>query len=254
MPTSSSFKKLFPKSFILNKPKDIVSGDFYWIKEIDTKKYIAVADCTGHGVPGGFMSMLGISFLDEIVTSYPDFNAGEILSSIREKIKFALKQENKENQQKDGMDITFCIIDSDKKTIDYAGAYNPLYLLRKTKENFIENLSKNNYRFVNKEDISLFDIKADKQPIAVHIKEHEFNNQKIKYMTGDRIYLFSDGFADQTGGELSKKFLSKHFKELLLNIQSDNITQHGTILEKTISNWQRNTTQVDDILVVGIEL
>ncbi len=254
LPTEKNWRTTFPNSFILNKPKAIVSGDFYWIRQIGKLKYIAVADCVGHGVPGGFMSMLGISFLDEIVKEQFFLSPGEILNQLRRKIKNTLKQGDPENSMNDGMDISFCIIDETNKTICYAGAYNSLYLVRKKAENLPLELEPKKYKTTENKTCFLYDIKATRQPIATYINETPFDSQFFKFEPKDRIYMFSDGYADQIGAKTEKKYLTKNFKRLLLSVQDVEIKEQLDILDENLKNWQGNEEQIDDILVVGIEL
>ena len=202
--------------FILYKPKEVVSGDFYWIKKIENKTIFAVADCTGHGVPGAFMSMLGISYLNELVTNNNTLPANEILNKLREKVKMAFIQNNKSTIA-DGMDIALCIIDFDKMKLQYSGAYSPLYIIR-------ENL--------------IIEYKADRQPIGDYPKEKEFSLNKIDLQKNDVLYLFSDGYKDQKGGEKNKKFMAKQFKELLLSIHKNKLIKQKEILNITFENWK----------------
>lgn len=252
LPTDELWNKHFPKSFILNMPKDIVSGDFYWIKQVCNKEYIAVADCTGHGVPGGFMSMLGISFLDEIVIEQQCKTTGEILNQLRDKIKKALNQAV--GTQKDGMDISLCAINRELMQIEYSGAYNSLYLIRNKKDNYEIELDENRLKIEETDSHILYDIKANRQPIAIYRKEKSFDSSKINIKENDRFYMFSDGFVDQTGSDKGKKYLTKNFKKFLLTIQEKNMTEQYEELKNTINNWKKDQDQVDDILVVGVEI
>ena len=233
LPDKEFMKKEMPEHFVLFKPKDIVSGDFYWVKKIRNFLIIAAVDCTGHGVPGAFMSMLGTSFLNETVSKAKFDKANEILERLRKMVKISLKQTGKDIEQRDGMDMALCILDLDNKEMQYAGAYNPLYLIRNGE---------------------LIEYKADRQPIGFHYVEKEFTNHVIRLQEGDAIYIFSDGFYDQLGGELNKKFLSKNFKSLLLEINKESMDQQKDLLEKTLREWMKNMEQIDDILVMGIRV
>ncbi len=239
-----NIEKLTAENFVFFKPKDIVSGDFYWFDKIEKpgKENIilaAVADCTGHGVPGALMSMLGISSLSELVkeielktTRIP--NAGQILNDLRSRIKVSLRQTGKSGEQKDGMDIALCMIDYEDKKIHFAGAYNPMILIR---------------------DGKLIEYKGDRMPIGIHIgEEKEFTNHTIDYFIGDVVYLFSDGFADQFGGNNGRKFLIKNLKELLLSIHHEPMEKQKILLESTLENWKKNYDQVDDISVIGFKI
>ena len=233
LPLNDLISDIFPEHCILYKPRDIVSGDFYWIKQIQNKVVIAVADCTGHGVPGAFMSLLGIMLLNESVSSIDDLSASSILNKLRDKVKDALRQTGKRNEQKDGMDMALCILDKESQVIQYAGAYNPLYLIRNNE---------------------IIETKADKNPIGIYVMEKpSFTDHNIKIENGDIIYLFSDGYVDQMG-ENNKKFLRKNFKDLLLNIHHKPMYEQKEILDSTIENWKKDEKQVDDILVFGFKI
>src|SRR5512133_1034181 len=177
LPGPDLFRRFLPDSFIYFKPKDIVSGDFYWLNRSREMLILAVADCTGHGVPGAFMSVLGISFLNEIVGRGCFFNAANILNQLRERVMKALHQTGEWNEQKDGMDISLCIIQKEKKEMHFAGANNPIYIVRNG---------------------SLIEYKADKMPIGISAgTEKSFTNNRIDLEVGDTIYLFTDGYVDQ---------------------------------------------------------
>ncbi len=228
------WNKISKDHFILFKPKDIVSGDFYWAYNTPNGRSIfALADCTGHGVPGGFMSMLGNSFLNEIVIENKLFKADEILNKLRSKIIMALEQKGGE-QQKDGMDMTLCVWNKLENTLEFSAANNPLWIVRD--ENFIE-------------------YKADKMPIGTYLEEDKpFTATLIQLQKGDMIYLSTDGFADQFGGPKGKKLKYKTMIELLVkNSHQDMITQKQ-LLEESLVNWQGIHHQVDDVSVIGIKV
>ncbi|MCD4794017.1 MAG: tetratricopeptide repeat protein [Bacteroidales bacterium] len=226
--------------FIFYKPKDIVSGDFYWIKRIGFNVVIAIADCTGHGVPGAFMSMLGISSLNEVITKTRFDNAGRILDRLRNKVKKSLGQTGKELEQKDGMDMVLIIIDTENMKLQYAGANNPLMRIS---------------------DGTVDLIKADRMPIGIHHNEPNFHNHIIDIKKGDLFYAYSDGFQDQFGGEKGRKYMSKRFRNMLFEIHEKPMSEQEEILKTTLSKWQSykdkagNTfEQVDDILIVGVKI
>lgn len=239
MPTKEQFERAFDNYFILFKPRDIVSGDFYWFKKIKNFAVVVAADCTGHGIPGAFMSILGISMLNELITKRSFDSPGVIMNRLRKKIKSTLRQEGKALEQKDGMDMALCIIDLENKELQFAGAYNPLYLIRKHTDN-------NTYELIQK--------KANRQPIGIHIAEKDFTSHYLKLQPNDSIYIFSDGYIDQIGGENDKKFMTKRFKRLLLNSQHLNMKQQKQALEKAFIDWKGAHRQLDDILVIGIRL
>jgi serine phosphatase RsbU (regulator of sigma subunit) len=229
-----------PEYFILQKPKDIVSGDFYWFKKIKNLLYIAVADCTGHGVPGAFLSILGILGLNQIITKRSVNHPNFILTELRKKIKRMLNQYKKAFETNDGIDIAFCLINFDDNTLEYAGANCPLYLVR-------NNGKHNNIEFIVK--------KANRMPVGIHPNDKQgFTNHKIKLRNGDKLYMFSDGYVAQFGGEHNKTFKTKRFQDVLMTIQNKPMLEQGVILDKTIENWRGNYEQVDDILVLGVQI
>ncbi|MDK2978165.1 MAG: hypothetical protein PWP52_879 [Bacteroidales bacterium] len=234
LPPNRFIQHLLSQHFIFYKPRDIVSGDFYWIKQIDEKIFIAAADCTGHGVPGALMSMLGITFLNEIVNKNPEIHANEILNELRTHIISSLRQTGSIGESRDGLDIALCILNHKKRLLEYAGANNPLYLIRKGKLN---------------------EIKADRMPIGIHRKAKEsFYNHEITLHKDDLIYIFSDGFIDQFGGKDGRKYLTGNFKKLLIENHQKPLSEQKQILEKTFEEWKGERKQLDDILVIGFKI
>jgi len=217
--------------FVLYKPRDIVSGDFYWVDQIDNKQIVITADCTGHGVPGAFMSMLGVSLLNEIIHNKRITQPDQILNTLRENIVSSLKQLEIKSDVKDGMDMTACVIDYDKDLLEFSGANNPLIMIR---------------------DGELTHIKGDKMPVAIHDTMDPFTKQRIELKKGDAIYTFSDGYPDQFGGPNEKKFLIKNFKEVLLQIHQLSMYEQGIKLDEVFEEWKKEVDQVDDVTVVGI--
>ena len=232
-PPERLFTQNFNSHFILYKPKDVVSGDFYYLKETQNSCIIAVADCTGHGVPGAFVSMLGISFLNEIITGKGEKNAAQILEELRQKVKISLNQTDHNSTSKDGMDIAICVINKETKRLSFSGANNPLYIFR---ENHFD------------------EIKATRNPIGTHPKEIDFVNNEIQLQEKDKFYIFSDGYMDQFGGEKGTKFKKNRFRELIKTVHSKPFVDQHKIINNTLNNWQTNTEQTDDILVIGIEM
>lgn len=236
-PSLEKLEAYFEQYFVLFRPKDIVSGDFYYAKQKGRNLIIAAADCTGHGVPGAFMSVLGISHLNEIISKGVLNKPNEILNELRIRIKRSLHQEGQIGQTKDGMDIALCIVDIESTIIQYAGAHCPLYLIRKGEPNF-----------------ELMEFKADLMPIGVHPKdETSFTNYEIELRHGDTLYLFTDGFVSQTGGTNFETFKRKRFQETLLKIQGNSLEEQNRILEQTLTDWQGSYEQVDDILIIGMK-
>ncbi len=233
LPSRDFLDRLLPEHFIFFKPRDIVSGDFYWANYIREKLIITAADCTGHGVPGAFMSMLGIAFLNEIVNKQEQIDASIILNQLRNEIIQALGQTGAEGEAKDGMDMALCIIDPKQKTLQFAGANNPLYHIRKKE---------------------LMETKGDKMPVAIHERMPPFTSHTISLESGDALYLFSDGYADQFGGTRGKKFMYKAFKNLLTEISVKSMSGQAEILEKTMADWQGTYEQIDDMVIIGIRI
>jgi sigma-B regulation protein RsbU (phosphoserine phosphatase) len=234
LPHNSYIEKLFPDYFVLNIPKNIVSGDFYWVGEKNNKKIVSVADCTGHGISGAFMTMAGIAFLNEIINKYDFENANEVLFLLRDKVMTLLKQKGLEGEAADGMDISLCIFEADNTFMQYAGANNPIYV-------------------INNDKIDIYN--ADRMPIGIHVNYNcPFTNIGIKLNKGDMIYLFSDGYPDQFGGPKGKKFRYGQFQKLLMKISREPMNIQKDILYKTIIDWKGKEEQVDDILIMGIRV
>jgi serine phosphatase RsbU (regulator of sigma subunit)/HAMP domain-containing protein len=235
LPPDSIVKKLLPDSFILYKPKDIVSGDFYWIEKKGKKIFFSAVDCTGHGVPGAFMSIVGYNILKHIVNKLNELEPATILNYLNNGVSETLHQGLDENTTRDGMDIALCSIDFEKNEIEYAGAYNPMYIIRNNE---------------------LIEIKADKFPIGMYIGENQkyYTNNKFNLEKGDTVYIFSDGYVDQFGGDKGKKFMAKQFRQTLLDIQSLSMAQQKQHLDSTIEKWKGSQEQVDDILVIGVRV
>ncbi|HZL76717.1 MAG TPA: tetratricopeptide repeat protein [Bacteroidales bacterium] len=234
LPGPSEIKGFSSKSFILYLPKDIVSGDFYWFSEIKSKLILVAGDCTGHGVPGALMSMLGISFLEEIVNEREITESGQILNELRKEVQRALHQKGIREEAKDGMDIALCVIDRSKKTIQFSGAYNSLYLIRMGE---------------------LIEYPADRMPIGIFdLSDKGFSSQDISFLPGDIIYMFSDGYADQFGGPNNKKFKNSALKELLTKIHGLPLKEQKKRLESEFLKWKGDNPQTDDVLVIGMKL
>jgi serine phosphatase RsbU (regulator of sigma subunit) len=217
--------------FVLYKPLDIVSGDFYWVSRRDNLQIIIAADSTGHGVPGAFMSMLGVTMLNELVLAKNVVMPDQILEGLREGIVAALKQTVDEDNVKDGMDMAVCLIDFSTSTLYYAGANNPLYLIR---------------------DKELTHYRPDKMPVAIHYNMGNFTLHKIDLKKGDCLYIFSDGYADQFGGPDQRKFMTKQLREVLVSISDKPMIQQGAKLTELFTSWQGDNPQVDDVTLIGV--
>ena len=294
LPTEDYIKEIIPPTesglashFILFKPKDIVSGDFYFITKI--KKYLVAAavDCTGHGIPGAFMSMLGTASLNEIINNEEITQTDQVLNELRNYIIKSLQQKGFLHEAKDGMDIALVVINTETNMLQFSGAINSLYIVRKdrkevgSRQSNYAKASLDKSAVGNKEKVgnrqsavgknlksqipnpnsliqsfnhSLIEIKGDKMPVAIFDNMTNFTFHEIQLQKGDSLYIFSDGYADQFGGEQGKKFKYSQFKELLLSIQAQSMEEQKAILAQTFEDWKGDLEQVDDILVMGIRI
>lgn len=241
LPPDAVVKKYLPKSFVLFKPKDIVSGDFYWVDHRNGKSYVAAVDCTGHGVPGAFMSIVGYNLLKEILNNSngqelpPSVIMDKMSKGVVKTLNAKSGGEDSSQQTKDGMDMSLCIVDYDKMQMQFAGAFNPLYLVRNG---------------------TVTQYKGDKFPVGLRAEEEirNFTNNVIQLKPGDTFYIFSDGYADQFGGPKGKKFMAGNFRELLLQTSKLPIEKQKNMLDKNIETWKGDLEQVDDILVIGVQI
>lgn len=232
-PAPEDIKLILKDYFIFYKPRDIVSGDFYWINKQGSKIIIIAADCTGHGVPGAFMSMLGVAFLNEIVNKENITNPARILDRLRENIILALKQRGDRTAPSDGMDVAAITIDPRDNKLEFAGANNPLYLIQ---------------------NAQLVETKGDKMPVSIHSKMYPFTSHEFKIQEGDKIYIFSDGYADQFGGEKGKKLKYGPFKDMLLSFGDMSMEEQKLTIERNYHIWKGDFSQIDDVLVMGIKI
>lgn len=235
LPPEHIIKRLLPKSFIFLLPKDIVSGDFYFLNRKKNNIMLAAVDCTGHGVPGALMSIVAFIEINKAIKEKHLIKPSKILESVNEGINETLRITNEDNSIKEGLDIAFCSLNRKTNKLSFAGAHNPLYLIR---------------------DKELIEYKADKYPIGIYYGESEkkFTNNDIQLQKGDVVYIFSDGFADQFGGKHNRKYLSKRFKETLLGISELPIKSQEEELTKEFYSWKRDWEQVDDVLVIGFKI
>lgn len=231
LPPVQVMKKILPRSFVLFKPKDIVSGDFYWFEEVDGLRMFAAVDCTGHGVPGAFMSLVGHNGLNQAVKEHGLRRPAEILDDLNKVAQNSLNKGQDDISVRDGMDIALCVLNEEKKELYYAGANCPLYIMRNG---------------------ALHQIKANKQPIGgFDTGRKPYTEHTIQLEKGDVIYIFSDGFADQFGGPNEKKFLYRRFRETIITIHNKEMDDQKEILLETLLKWKGANEQVDDILVIG---
>ena len=252
LPSPAYIDKILSDYFTVYKPKDIIGGDFYWVREIEGYSVVIVADSTGHGVPGALMSMLGVTLLNEQFRTFGIRQPGVILGHLRSKVKEILAPEGSGYDQTDGMDMAIAIIDPEKKELQFAGANRPLFLFRK-KLPVVETQTIP-YSSLEDDEYELCAIKGDKQPIGVHWEENEFTNHSIKIQEHDSLYIFSDGFVDQYGGEKRKKFKSSNFKKLLLSVQAESMKNQKILIEDAFEEWRGSNEQIDDVCVIGVRL
>lgn len=230
LPSDLYFKKVLRDAFVFFSPKEIVSGDFYWVRKNLNRIFVVAADCTGHGVPGAFMSMIGVELLNKIIIDQKIRKPSEVLSVMSKGIERTFNRDEEQDRiMKDGMDMGLCVIDLEKKTLDYAGAFFPLYIIRENK---------------------LIEIKGDRLSIGVDVS-NIFTNNQISLQDGDVVYMFSDGYTDQFGGPNNKKFMFRRFRHLLLTIHNFPMEEQKSLLKESIESWKRNNEQVDDLMVLG---
>ncbi len=233
LPRNEVFDNLFGEHFIFFKPRDIVSGDFYWISQNGHKIILTAADCTGHGVPGSLMSMLGITMLHEIVNEKNVIHSEEILNQLRLSIARTLKQEGKIGEQKDGIDMALVIYDTKTRQLEFSGANNPIYIIRNGE---------------------MLEYKGNNMPVAFYEKMSDFTRYTLDMKQGDRVYMFTDGFPDQFGGPQGKKFKYRPFKDLLLEVSERPMEEQQRILSLIFDEWKGDLSQIDDVLVIGLRL
>jgi serine phosphatase RsbU (regulator of sigma subunit) len=234
LPPDNQVKRLLPDSFILYKPKDIVSGDFYWVEEWGDSILVAAADCTGHGVPGAFMSIVGNNLLQQAVNVFGLTKPSLILNNVNKNISRMLHQSEETSSVKDGMDIALISIEKGTRKLEYAGAFNPLWIIRNGE---------------------IVEVAPDKHPVGAFLDEElkQFTNHELELQKGDAIYIFTDGYADQFGGPKGKKFKYSQLKDILLKNNHLAMTAQKELLSTQIENWKGNLEQIDDILIIGIK-
>lgn len=234
LPSEGEMSALLKDYFILYKPSNIVSGDFYWIHVNGNYDILAAIDCTGHGVPGGFMSMLSYSLLNDVVQNNKIESAGHVLNLLKEKLTLSLHQSNEKFTQSDGLDISLCLFDKQRSKVQFAGAYMPLIIIR-------------NHEIIQ--------IKGDRMPIGRFFKEKpSFTNHEIAIEANDVFYLYSDGYHDQMGGPDKKRFLTSRLKNRLLEVNQMPFDKQKAILDQTIEDWKGHLDQIDDIMVLGFKV
>ena len=234
LPEPAYLDKVLNEYFIFHMPRDIVSGDFYYCTRIEEFTILAAGDCTGHGVPGALMSIMGGSFLNDIMSGRGPWKASRILNLLRERVMKALHQTGIDEENKDAIDMALLVFNEDTGELQFAGANNPMYHVRNGK---------------------LKEIKADKMPVGINaIEEDSFTNHTLQLISDDMVYIFSDGYADQFGGEKNKKFKYGPFKKMLSSIAGEELTVQKQKLFSTFQSWKGEYDQVDDVLVIGLKL
>jgi serine phosphatase RsbU (regulator of sigma subunit) len=234
MPEEEYLKGLFTDHFVLFLPKDIVSGDFYYAVQNERYACVAAGDCTGHGVPGALLSILGICFLNEVMQIKSELRANRILNMMREKVMKALHQTDSSTETKDSMDVSLCVLDNENNTLQYAGANRPMLFMRNGK---------------------ISELKPDKMTIGLApLKERPFTNNSVEIKPGDTFYLFSDGFSDQFGGGNDKKFKYKNFKRIIESVEGLPMARQKEYLESAFEEWKGKEQQVDDVMIFGFQI
>ncbi len=235
LPPAELIASLLPTACIYYKPKDIVSGDFYWVEKSGEEIYFAAVDCTGHGVPGAFMSIIGYNGLNQAIKEYPSASPAQILDELNSSVSKSLHQQVEDFHLRDGMDISLCKYNPKNKTLEFAGAYNHLYVLR-------------NYEFIK--------YNADKRPIGAFSDQVKkpFTNHLIQLESGDSIFIFTDGYVDQFGGDRNKKLKIRNFKQILTDIHDKQPTDQRELLNLAFNNWKQEEEQVDDVLVMSLKI
>ena len=262
LPSQEIVSKHFEQNFILYWPRDIVSGDFYWTAEVNNQKLFAVADCTGHGIPGAFMSMLGISLLNEIVKREHLTKPKEVLNNIKDNLLNALQQEDEENEVRDGMVMAFCALNekNGKITLEYAGSQTPCYIVKSENQNVA--ITTHIEKTTSNGEVALYTIKPDIIPISKHFKDNSFKSYSVELERGDMVYLTSDGIIDQLGGPSYKKFSTKRLQKILLDIHLLDSDAQKDYIERKLLDWinfpdpvtESPSDQIDDICVMGIRI
>ncbi len=233
LPRQSFLNRFFEESFVIYKPRDIVSGDFYWFSDVDNCVVVVCADCTGHGVPGGLMSMLGVSHLNEIVNHQKIIEPAEILESLRKKIKESLHQTGNRDEQKDGLDMSVCVFNPQSCQVKFAGANNAVFLVHNGQ---------------------LEEFKPTRNPIGVHSKEVSFTQETISVEKWDQVFMFTDGYVDQFGGEKNRQFSKTGLKNKIMQYCNMPMNEQKTRLEADLSDWMKDHDQLDDITLIGIRV
>jgi serine phosphatase RsbU (regulator of sigma subunit) len=264
LPDRSLLNSFFDSHYIIHLPKDIVSGDFYWLREYNNKIFIALADCTGHGIPGAFMSFLGHSLLNEAFIRFTSLNdmthllqPNIIMNYLRTRIKESLKQTGDTGEVSDGMDLGFCIYDKNTSDIKFSGANIPLVIIRKRTDTIEAELSSNKIEvFRIDSNREMLYVKPDRMPLGIYVNEVSFTNYNIHIEKGDQLYIFTDGFEDQMGGEKDKKFSRSRLLQLIRSIAGESNNDQYNQLMDVFMDWKSaaNQEQIDDVSFIGLKV
>jgi serine phosphatase RsbU (regulator of sigma subunit) len=248
LPNEVLLTERFNDSFILFKPKDIVSGDFYWVENKGNSCYVSVVDCTGHGVPGAFISLIGYNLLNRTVNELNQKEPSDILSTMDSQLEDLLSKSS--IVVKDGMDLSLCKFDvlKTKTKLSFSGAHNSIWIIRDVNKKAIGNT------LMKSEDFILYELKANRQSIGGHTEKQEFTQENVDLEKGDILYLFSDGYADQFGGSKGKKFKYGQLRELIISISGKTMSEQKNILDNSIEKWRGKHDQVDDVCIIGIKI
>ena len=252
LPSPQTMGKILPESFVYFNPKDIVSGDFYWIDGKGEYSYFAAVDCTGHGVPGALVSVVGHNSLNRVLNEYKVSLPSKMLDKLNDIVEETFSKNS--SNVKDGMDIALCRLNQETLKLDYSGANNPLYIIRNSNKVIASELA--DYKILENEENgqTLIEVKANKQPIGDYEFKKPFTNHTFQLFPGDSIYIFSDGFADQFGGEKGKKFMYKPFKRMLTEVSTFSMNNQRIKIESIFSQWKSGVEQIDDVCILGVKI
>ncbi|MFO7864875.1 MAG: SpoIIE family protein phosphatase, partial [Salinivirgaceae bacterium] len=257
LPDNYQIQELLPDHFIMYEPRDIVSGDFYWMRQIEHKAIIAVGDCTGHGVPGAFMSMLALSFLNEIIYDVAKISAADILTELSTKIKYLLKPNSDDKALRDSIDMSLVVIDYENLQMQFSGAQSLMMFIRPGIHNDLSGVTDHIKIQQNPElNNTLFQVSGLKRPVGFDYRQHHksFYNQVFQLIEGDVVYLFSDGYIDQLGGPRNMRFSRKKFKNILSENYQKPFDLQKKVLEEEYNKWKGDGTQIDDIIIFGFRI
>lgn len=252
LPSADYIQKRYPRMFVFYRPKDIVSGDFYWLHQTGKTLIFSVADCTGHGVPGALLSMVGHDGLNRCINEHHLRRPSDILDRLTAMVRETFA--NADREVRDGMDMALCSLDLESGAVEFAGANNPLWIVRKVNDDQ-DGEGKGNPEFsMEQNGWSLAEVRPDKRPVGNYVNRESFTNHRFSLRKGDSVYLFSDGFADQFGGPKGKKFKYRPLKEFLLSIQELPMDEQEHAIDSTFATWRGNLEQVDDVTLMGIRI